>query len=129
MQKNSDIFNILMESLGDKAADHVDMALQKAAKEDLLLAESTYIVWQALHKVHINKVTKHLANLDRLTCTGSKLTNICKYIRDFKDTHKKIHKAPEKGPLLDAHEITMAKALIKCLLNWIQKMSSTILLS
>ena len=49
-QKNGDIFNILIESLGDKAADHVDTALQKAAKEDPLLAESAYIVWQALHE-------------------------------------------------------------------------------
>ena len=127
-QKNSDIFNILMESLGDKAADHVDTALQKAAKEDPLLAESAYIVWQALHEVHIDKVAKHLANLDRLACAGSKPTDIRKYIRDFKDTRKKIHKALEKGPLLDAHEVTMAKALMKHLLNWIQKMASTILL-
>ena len=31
LQKNGDIFNILMESLGDKAADHVGTVLQKAA--------------------------------------------------------------------------------------------------
>ena len=45
MQKNSDIFNILMEALGDKAADHIDAALQKAAKEDLQLAESAYVMY------------------------------------------------------------------------------------
>ena len=38
MQRNGDIFNIPMEALGDKAADHIDTALQKAAKEDLQLA-------------------------------------------------------------------------------------------
>ena len=65
-QKNGDIFNILMEALGDKAADHVDTALQKAAKEDPLLAESAYVVWQAIHEVHIDKVAKHLASLERL---------------------------------------------------------------
>ena len=128
LQKNGDIFNTPMESLGDKAADHVDTALQKAAKEDSLLAESAYIVWQALHEVHVDKVAKHLAHLDRLACTGSKPSDIHKYIRDFKDTRKKIHKALEKGPLLDAHEITMAKALMKRLPNWISKQSSTILL-
>ena len=63
-QKNGDIFNILIESLGDKAADHVDTALQKAAKEDPLLAESAYVVWQAIHEVHIDKVAKHLASLE-----------------------------------------------------------------
>ena len=104
LQKNGDIFNTLMESLGGKAADHVDTALQKAAKEDPLLAESAYIMWQALHKVHVDKVAKHLAHLDRLACTGSKPANICKYIREFKDMRKKIHKAPEKGPLLNITE-------------------------
>ena len=111
VQKNGDIFNILMEALGDKAADHVDTALQKAAKEDPLLAESAYVVWQAIHEVHIDKVAKHLASLERLPCAGSQPNDVRKYIRDFKDTRKKVHKALNKGPLLEAHEITMAKAL------------------
>ena len=68
MQKNGDIFNILMEALSDKAADHVDVALQKAAKEDPQLAESAFVVWQAIHEVHIDKVAKHLASLERLLC-------------------------------------------------------------
>ena len=128
LQKNGDIFNILMESLGDKAADHVDKALEKAAKEDPQFAESAYIVWQALHEVHVDKVTKHLADLDRLTCAGNKPSDIHKYLRDFKDTRKKIHKAMERGPLLAAHEVTMAKALMKHLPKWIHIQTSTILL-
>ena len=119
-EKNGDIFNILMEAIGDKAADHVDAALQKAAKEDPQLAESAFIVWQAIHEVHIDKVAKHLASLERLLCVGSKPTDIRKYLREFKDTCKKIHKVLDKGPLLDAHEITLAKALMKHLPQWIQ---------
>ena len=79
-----------MEALGDKAADHVDTALQKAAKEDLQLAESAYVVWQAIHEVHIDKVTKHLMGLEKLLCIRSKPANICKYLCEFKDTRKKI---------------------------------------
>ena len=128
-EKNGDIFNILMEAIGEKAADHVDAALQKAAKEDPQLAESAFVVWQAIHEVHIDKVAKHLASLERLLCVGSKPADVRKYLREFKDTRKKIHKALDKGPLLDAHEITLAKALMKHLPQWIQKMATSILLA
>ena len=121
MQKNSNIFNILMEALSNKAADHVNAALQKAAKEDLQLTESAYVMWQAIHEVHVDKVTRHLASLERLLCVRSKPADVCKYLCKFKDTHKKIHKALDKGPLLDMHEIMMAKALMKHFLSWIQK--------
>ena len=128
-EKNGDIFNILMEAIGEKAADHVDAALQKAAKEDPQLAESAFVVWQAIHEVHIDKVAKHLASLERLLCVGSKPADVRKYLREFKETRKKIHKALDKGPLLDAHEITLAKALMKHLPQWMQKMATSILLA
>ena len=118
-----------MESLGSKAADHVDTALSKAAKDDPQLAESAYVVWQALHEIDADKVAKHLAHLDRLTCTGPKTHEIRKYIMDFKETRAKIHKALEKGPLLDVHKITMAKSLMKRAPTWLSMQSSTILLS
>ena len=128
-QQNGDIFNILMEAISKKAADHVDVVLQKAAKEDLQLTESTYVMWQAIHKVHIDKVAKHLASLERLTCVRSKPADVRKYLCKFKDMRKKIHKVLNKGLLLDMHEIMLAKALMKHLLSWIQKMATSVLLA
>ena len=40
-----------------------------------------------------------------------------------------MHKALDKGPLLEAHEITMAKALMKHFPSWIQKMATSVLLA
>ena len=86
-------------------------------------------MWQAIHEVHVDKVAKHLVSLERPPCVGSKPADVRKYLREFKDTRKKIHRALDKGPLLDAHEITMAKALMKHFLSWIQKVATSVLLA